>query len=239
MAQSSEFASVAKYLGSLNGYPPLNREEERALAVRVKAGDEQARELLVRHNLPFVVAVCRKYLGRGARLDDLIQEGNLGLLKAIDRFDTGMGTRFSTYAIWWVRAYVTKYLKDIRSSVRGGEGEGRVFQRDVSLDAAVGEESDTTYLDRIESPDPGPESAAVSRQTDQEVREALARVRKRLGDLGWQIVNDRLVQDSPQTLADIGKRFGVSRERVRQVEMRTRTLLARYLKASMAPSAAP
>jgi RNA polymerase primary sigma factor len=229
MARSSEFESVSKYLGGLKGYPPLNREEEYALALRVKAGDERARELLLRHNLAFVVAVARKYLGRGARLDDLIQEGNVGLLKAIEKFDTGVGTRFSTYAVWWIRAYIQKYLKDARSSVHGGESNERIFQRDVSLDAVVDEDGETTRLDHLESPDPSPELIALSRQKDQDVREALQRVRKRLGDLGWEIVSERLEQDSPKTLAELGKRFGVSRERVRQIEVRTRAFLARYL----------
>jgi RNA polymerase primary sigma factor len=231
MAKSSEFESVSKYLDGLKGYPPLSREEEKALALRVKAGDQRARELLVRHNLPFVVAVSRKYLGRGARLDDLIQEGNIGLLKAIEKFDTGKGTRFSTYAIWWIRAYIQKYLKDARSSVHGGESEERVFQRDLSLDAVVDEDGETTHLDRLESPEPSPEMVALSRQKDQDVREALEKVRKRLGDLGWHIVNERLERDSPKTLEELGKRFGVSRERVRQVEMRTRAFLAKYLAA--------
>jgi RNA polymerase primary sigma factor len=231
MANFSEIESVSKYLGDLKGYPPLNREEERALALRVQAGDERARELLVRHNLSFVVAVSRKYLGRGSRLDDLIQEGNVGLLKAVEKFDPNLGTRFSTYAIWWIRAYIQKYLKDARSSVQGGGGSERVYQRDLSLDAVVDEDGETTRLDRLESPEPNPEALALSRQKDEDVREALKRVRKRLGDLGWQIVNERLEADSPKTLAEIGELFGVSRERVRQVEMRTRVFLAKYLAA--------
>ncbi len=231
MRAPSEFESVSKYLSGLRNYPPLDREAERELTNRVKAGDAAAREKLVRHNLAFVVSVARKYLGRGARLDDLIQEGNFGLLKAIEHFEPERGNRFSTYAIWWIRAYIQKYLKDVRSSVRGGESEGRLFQRDLSLDVGIDEEGDLTHLDLLESDLPGPEVVALARERDEDVNEALRRLRKRLGDLGWDIVNERLKQDSPTTLEDIGKRFGVSRERVRQVELRTRQFLARYLSA--------
>jgi len=237
MRTPSEFETVSKYLDGLKGFPPLTREEEHELALRVKKGEASARELLVRHNLPFVVSISRKYLGRGARLDDLIQEGNIGLLKAVEHFDPHKGTRFSTYAIWWIRAYIQKYLKDARSSVRGGDSEGRVYQRDLSLDTALDEEGDVSHLDLLESDLPGPESLALSRERDEDVNEALGRLRKRLGDLGWDIVNERLKQESPKTLEELGKRFGVSRERVRQVELRTRTFLARYL-ASFAPSSA-
>jgi RNA polymerase primary sigma factor len=229
MRARSEFDNVSKYLDGLKGFPPLTREAEHELALRVKANDKAARELLVRHNLAFVVAISRKYLGRGARLEDLIQEGNIGLLKAIEHFDPYKGTRFSTYAIWWIRAYIQKYLKDVRSSVRGGESEDRVFQRDVSLDAPVDDDGEATHLDRLESELPGPEAIALRQENNKNVREALGRVHKRIGDLGWEIVTERLEHDSPKTLEELGKRFGVSRERVRQVEMRTRMFLARYL----------
>jgi len=231
MRTPSEFETVSKYLEGLKGFPPLTRESEHELALRVKKGEKAARELLVRHNLAFVVAISRKYLGRGARLEDLIQEGNIGLLKAVEHFDPHKGTRFSTYAIWWIRAYIQKYLKDVRSSVRGGESEDRVFQRDLSLDAVIDDDGETTHLDRLESDLPGPEALALTEENNRDVREALKRVHKRLGDLGWDIVNERLEQDNPKTLEELGKRFGVSRERVRQVEMRTRSFLQRYLSA--------
>ncbi|MHB1847025.1 MAG: sigma-70 family RNA polymerase sigma factor [Deltaproteobacteria bacterium] len=231
MRTPSEFDSVGKYLEGFRKYPPLDREAERELTQLVQAGDPAARERLIRHNLAFVVSVARKYLGRGARLDDLIQEGNFGLLKAVEHFEPERGNRFSTYAIWWIRAYIQKYLKDARSSVRGGDSEGRVYQRDLSLDVTLDEDGDLSHLDLLESDLPSPELQALSRERDEDVNEALRKLRKRLGDLGWDIVNERLKQDSPTTLEEIGRRFGVSRERVRQVELRTRQFLARNLAA--------
>ncbi len=218
---------LSSYLHQLK-HTQLTREQEYDLARKAKRGDAAARETLARSNLAFVVATARKFANRGARLDDLIQEGNIGLMKAIEHFDPKKNVRFATYAVWWIRAYVTRYLKDNRSQVRGGQGE-RVSMADFSLDAAMDEESDMTFLERIEDPGQGPQEAYLSQEKDNEVRQALTRVKKRLGDLGWDILQERLTQDKPRTLEELGARWGVSRERVRQVELRTKDFLARYL----------
>jgi len=229
MARSSEFEDLQPYLRALPRYRALTREEERDLADRARAGDERAREELVKRNLPFVVAVAKRSLGRGARLDDLVQEGNIGLLKAVEKFDTGKGTRFSTYAIWWIRAYVQKYLKEVHSSVRGGEDGARRGLRDLSLDVAVDEDGEITALDRLPDDSPTPDERYFASRSDEMVRDRLERFRKRIGPLGWDILEERLSSDSPQTLEQIGKRWGLSRERVRQVELQTRTFLRRAL----------
>jgi RNA polymerase primary sigma factor len=229
MANRSEFEELSPYLNQLSRSRVLTREEEVALSRRAKKGDVQAREDLVRHNLPFVVAVAKKHMGRGARLDDLIQEGNFGLLKAIEHFDPEKGNRFATYAVWWIRAYVTRYLKDNRSQVRGGEKE-RAMMRDLSLDVTIGDEDgDVSHLDRLVGEEPGPEIDYMNEEHNAEVRDALSAVKKRIGDLGWDILQERLSQDEPKTLEEIGKRWGVSRERVRQVELKTKVFLSRYL----------
>jgi RNA polymerase primary sigma factor len=93
----------------------------------------------------------------------------------------------------------------------------------------VDEENETTHLERIEDDSPGPEDNFLASEADVEVRDALGRIRKRVGELGWDIIHNRLQQDQPRTLEEIGKRWGVSRERVRQVELRTKQFLARYL----------
>ena len=221
---------LSQYLRQLGDHPQLTREQEYELSRRAKKGDEAARRTLAVSNLAFVVAIAKKFANRGARLDDLIQEGNVGLMKAIEHFDPKKNVRFATYAVWWIRAYITRYLKDNRSQVRGGESE-RLSMVDFSLDAAIDDESESTYIERLEDPDPGPQEQFISEEKDAEVQEALSRVRKRIGDLGWAILQERLTQDKPRTLEELGQRWGVSRERVRQVELKTKTFLARYLSA--------
>lgn len=222
--------SLSTYLKGLGNHQQLTREQEYELARRFKKGDEQARQILAMSNLPFVVAVAKKFANRGARLDDLIQEGNVGLMKAIEHFDPRKNVRFATYAVWWIRAYITRYLKDNRSQVRGGESE-RGSMSDFSLDVTIDEDGETTYLDRIEDNGPSPVDTFLSREQDDEVQQALAKVKKRIGDLGWDILQERLTQDKPRTLEELGQRWGVSRERVRQVELKTKHFLARYLAA--------
>ncbi len=221
---------LSSYLRNLGGQKQLTREEEYELSRRAKKGDESARRILAESNLAFVVAVAKKFANRGARLDDLIQEGNVGLMKAIEHFDAKKNVRFATYAVWWIRAYITRYLKDNRSQVRGGEGE-RVSMADFSLDVPLDDESDMTYLDRLEDSGPSPDEVYQSSENSTNVQEALGKVRKRIGDLGWDILQERLTQDKPKTLEELGARWGVSRERVRQVELRTKHFLARYLSA--------
>ncbi len=221
---------LSPYLRRLGDNPQLTREQEYELSRRAKKGDEEARRLLAVSNLAFVVAIAKKFANRGARLDDLIQEGNIGLMKAIEHFDSKKNVRFATYAVWWIRAYITRYLKDNRSQVRGGESE-RQSMVDFSLDAAIDDDADATYLERLEDPGPSPHDQFIESEKGAEVQEALARVRKRIGDLGWAILRERLTQDKPRTLEELGQRWGVSRERVRQVELKTKMFLARYLSA--------
>jgi len=222
-----EFEDLSYYFRAVRKYPPLTREEEHALAVRARRGDSSAGHKLVRHNLAFVLAIARKQRRGTARLDDLVQEGNVGLMRAVEKFDPQAGTRFSTYAVWWIRAYVGRYLREARSMVR--PRSGAVAQADVSLDAAIGENGDVTHLELLEDDGVGPEGWYLSAESDRSVRDALAKVRKRIGELGWDIVHNRLEQDSPKTLEEIGKRWSVSRERVRQVEVKTKRFLNCYL----------
>src|SRR5450631_1813884 len=144
------------------------------MASSARKGDERARETLASSNLAFVVSVAKKFSHRGARLDDLVQEGNVGLMKAIEHFDPKKNVRFATYAVWWIRAYITRYLKDNRSQVRGGESE-RGSMVDFSLDVTIDEDGETTFLERLEEPSAGPQESFIGKEQDEEVQAALAK----------------------------------------------------------------
>lgn len=222
-----ELDYLAAYLRAARQFPPLARGEEHAVALRARKGDLKARQKLVQHSLAYVVMFALKQRRGSVRLDDLVQEGNLGLMRAAEKFDPQAGTRFLTYATWWIRAYIGRYLQGARSSVR--PRGGTVAQSDFSLDSPIGEDEDAHYLERIEDEGPGPEDTCLSAEGDRAVRDALNEVRKGIGELGWEIVHNRLQQDSPKTLEEIGNRWGISRERVRQVEVQTKQLLHRHL----------
>lgn len=226
-AMNQEMETLAPYLEAGRGRRPLSRVAERDLVTRAQRGDAWAKDELVRHNVALVVMIARKQSRGTLRLEELVQEGNLGLLRAIEKFDTSAGTRFSTYAVWWIRAYVWKYLKQARSAVR--PRSGTVAASDLSLDVPVGEDGDVSHLDRLEDEGPGPHESYAAAEDAARVRGALDKVRKRLGELGWDIVHTRLRQDPPDTLEQIGSRWGVSRERVRQVELQTKRFLQGYL----------
>jgi RNA polymerase primary sigma factor len=206
---------------------PLTRDEERALAVRARRGDRAARDELVRRHLPLVVSFSLSQSRGTLPLEELIQEGNLGLLRAMEKYDPDAGTRFSTYALWWIRAYVWRYLKMARSAVR--PRSGTVALADLSLDAPLGDDGDGTYLERIEDEDPTPDASYADAEKDARIRGALQKVRRRVGEMGWDIIHARLEKDPPDTLEQIGRRWGVSRERVRQVELELKQFLRGYL----------
>jgi len=226
-AHRSDSEELAPYFQAVRAFPPLSREDEHTLAVRARGGDQKARQKLVRHNLAFAVAVARRQRRGGIRLDDLIQEGSVGLMRAAERFDPDAGTLFRTYAVWWIRAYIGKYLCEGRSSVR--PRSGKVARPDVSLDGPEDEEGGSALGELLENAALGPEERYLAAERDQEVRVAICKARKRLGEMGWDIVRCRLEEAQPQTLSVIGKRWGVSRERVRQVEFRTKLVLSKQL----------
>src|SRR6266704_1203098 len=111
-------ANLGVYLSEIRRIPVLSREEEHALALRVRAGDEKAKERLTESNLRLVVQVARRYLNRGLPLPDLIEEGNLGLLRAVEKFDPERGFRFSTYATWWIRQTIERAIMNQTRTIR-------------------------------------------------------------------------------------------------------------------------
>ncbi|HMH50332.1 MAG TPA: sigma-70 family RNA polymerase sigma factor [Candidatus Acidoferrum sp.] len=262
--------NLAAYFGEIARIPLLSREEEVALARRARAGDEAAKTRLTESNLRLVVQVARRYLNRGLPLPDLIEEGNLGLLRAVEKFDPERGTRFSTYATWWIRHFVVRALANqarmIRLPVhvelllgRYAKAQQRLSQQlgraptteeiaqalgttveqvdeleeirrpPVSLDAPAGEDrSPVAETIADESADPNAFLLSLFRK-----RAELATV---LDDLA---PNERLVLRhrfglegaAPETLEVIGRGLGLTRERVRQIEMGGLRKLRGLLKA--------
>jgi RNA polymerase sigma factor (sigma-70 family) len=162
-------ANLKVYFGEISRIPLLDREQEQELARRARAGDESAKQQLVECNLRLVVQVARRYLNRGLPLPDLIEEGNLGLLRAVEKFDPDRGLRFSTYAVWWVRHFITRALANqarlIRLPVHVEMLLGRYVKEQLRL---------TTELGRA----PTPEELAAALGTTVEQVEELDAIRQ-------------------------------------------------------------
>ncbi|MDQ7820596.1 MAG: sigma-70 family RNA polymerase sigma factor [Armatimonadota bacterium] len=251
---------VRLYLSEIGRVPLLTREEEVALARRAAAGDPEARRRLIEANLRLVVSVAKKYAGRGMDLMDLVQEGNRGLMRAVEKFDWRRGYKFSTYATWWIRQAITRALADqsrtIRLPVHVIETRNRILraaralaqrlgheptpaelaqavripaarveeilragQELASLDAPTDDEGDSHLQDFVADPDSlDPEEIAARASLRQQLEEVLDTLtpRERL------VLRRRfgLSGEGPQTLEQVGRELGVTRERVRQIEAR-------------------
>ena len=249
---------VRMYLKEIGKVPLLTAEEEIELAKRMEQGDEAAKRKLIEANLRLVVSIAKKYVGRGMLFLDLIQEGNLGLIKAVEKFDYRKGFKFSTYATWWIRQAITRSIADQARTIRIpvhmvetinklirvsrqllqemgreptpeeiGKEMGisadkvqeimKIAQEPVSLETPIGEEEDSHLGDFIEDEDaPAPAAAAsyilLKEQLD-DVLDTLTEREKRVLELRFGIEDGR-----PRTLEEVGKEFGVTRERIRQIE---------------------
>lgn len=203
---------------------PLQRDEETRLVTLAKRRNKAARAKLIQHNLRGVVAIANEVNPRsGIDVDDLIQEGVIGLDKAIDGFQLKRKLRFWTYAIWWVKAYIKRAAQRTHD------------KQFLSLDVTPSGEDDgqETYKDLIEDPLPDPEEAALSAEDAKIVRESLHLLNPQMKVVAMR----RLIDDQP-TLDDVGQQLGVSRERVRQLEGHTKEKLARILNNRMATDGA-
>lgn len=251
-------SSVKMYLREIGQYGLLTREEEKKLAEAAANGDKQAKEDLVNHNLRLVVSVAKRYMGRGLTLLDLIQEGNMGLIKAVEKFDVSKGFKFSTYATYWIKQAISRavmeqgrniripvHIIELMSNIKKFEREFEQangcmpkekevaeglnidikkikeaynWMKDTtSLDIMVGDEEDTTIGSFIEDESVAPVFTAIE-EDDQ--AEAIRNVLDTLEDREKMVIMRRfgIGQDRAETLDEIGKELGLSRERIRQIE---------------------
>jgi len=266
--------SLSRYMAEIRRYALLSPEEEHELAVQYKEyGDVQAAYRLVTANLRLVVMIARSYQRAFQNLLDLIQEGNVGLMDAVRHFDPYRGVRFPSYAVWWVRAYIIRYIMNNWRMVKLGttqaqrklffnlqkekerlEAEGyspepkrlahnlgvkerevvemeqRMAARDLSVDAPlnVGDES-ATFLDFLADHSANTEEAVSTLEYQQLIRRKLTDFARTLEGKEEVIFNQRLFAEEPLTLQDIGDQYGISRERVRQLESRLKKKLKAYL----------
>jgi RNA polymerase sigma-32 factor len=251
---ASSVASLAAYRRAIMNYPQLTAEEERDLARRYRAGDRRAGDRLIQACLPFVVMIAREYRCWGVAMEDIVQQGNLGLLKAAARFDPDRECRLVTYAAYWIRADIREHVVRSYRMVRLGttKGERRALRayrrthdaepdflaeasgltreavdrlipmlvaRDTSADQPNG--AGIAPLDRLASTDPSPEERAMTDETRQRTRIELEGFLRQIPARERTILRCRLLRDDPVTLERLGKRFGISKERVRQLEERT------------------
>jgi RNA polymerase primary sigma factor len=260
--------SVRLYLREIGKIPLLTSEQEVALAKRIEAGDKAAKDAMAEANMRLVVSIAKKYIGRGLDLLDLIQEGNTGLLRAVEKFDYTKGYKFSTYATWWIRQAITRAIADqartiripvhmvetinklIRTQRRLVQELGReplpeeiaaememdvdkvnhilkIKQDIVSLEAPVGEEEDSKLGDFIEDEErPRPEEIA----TQQLLKEHVNVVLDLLTPREQKILRMRfgLEDGKSHTLEEVGQEFGVTRERIRQIEAKALAKLRKH-----------
>lgn len=270
-------SSLAIYLRDVRKYPLLTPEEEYALAKRYKeTRDLSAAHKLITSNLRFVVKIALEYIHYNVRLSDLIQEGNLGLIKALTKFDPDKGYRFISYAIWWIRAYIQSFILKTKSLVKIGttqaqrklfyslgrakreilrlsgksqdesidenetkliserlgvrikdvqEMDKRLNNLDLSFDATMSESDDRTLLEKIASDEPSYDEQIIKEEESNIVRSRLTEFLKKASDKERYIAYNRLMSDNPKTLEEIGETFGITRERVRQIEERLKEKL--------------
>lgn len=249
---------VRMYLKEIGQIPLLSPEEEQELAKRVADGDAAAKNKLTEANLRLVVSIAKKYSGRGLHILDLIQEGNTGLIRAVDKFDYTKGNKFSTYATWWIRQAITRAIADQARTIRvpvhmvevinkatrcnrklvqelGREPTleeiadelnlpiekiieaNRTAADTLSLDTPVGDEEDTTIGSFVEDDNtPGPADATSNAL----LAEALSEILNTLTDREADVLRLRfgMYDGKTHTLEEVGQIFGVTRERIRQIE---------------------
>lgn len=255
MAYVSERNALSAYRWELAHKKQLTREAERELAAKWRENDPVAQRRLIEACLPFVISIAYEYRRWGIPLEDLIQEGNIGLLKAAARFDPERGCRLATYASYWVRAEIREFVMRAYRSVRLGSSKAErravryyrktrdrdpesiakasglpvsrveellplLLSRDVELDESG--TFDVPQKDRLKSNLPSPEESVAASESDALYGDALNRAVGELPEREKTIIALRFLTEEPETLEAVGVRFGISKERVRQLEERAK-----------------
>jgi RNA polymerase primary sigma factor len=251
--------ALKTYLKEIRNIPLLTHEEEIALSKKIKRGDEKARKAMIKANLRLVINIAKRYMRLGIPFLDLIEEGNLGLMKAVDKFDHRKGFRFSTYGAWWIKQAITRsiseqgkmirvpvYMNDIITKWR--KTKERMTQKlkrvpsdfeiakklkipkekieqinfwmstsTSSLDAPIGEDSEGKVSDLVEDANSTQPDSGIERLLDKERVDNLLEI---MDDREREILDMRfgLADKRTHTLAEVAKKLGVSRERIRQIE---------------------
>jgi len=208
------------YTRRIKDYPVLSREDEVELARKYKQGDEEAGKRIITSNLRFVIKVSQSYFHLGYRPLEIIQEGNMGLVKAITRFDPEKGVRFICYAIWWIKAYIKNYIYKSYQAHTGSLSHAKGL---ISLDCSLSSdpEEDDKLLDHMLDDTPNQEHAYVCKERQTFLMHIISSEPKVLSNREQFIIKERFFADPPATLKDIACRIGVTRERVRQIEARS------------------
>ncbi|HEX7724824.1 MAG TPA: sigma-70 family RNA polymerase sigma factor [Candidatus Paceibacterota bacterium] len=273
----SAYDSIQMYLKEIGQYPLINAAKEKELAKRIQAGDLEAKNLLAKANLRLVVSIAKKYVGRSPDLTllDLIQEGNLGLFRAVDKFDWTKGYKFSTYATWWIRQAITRALADQSRTIRVpvhmvetiakykqvlrrlsqelgreplpdeiatemGMDVDKIYQIEkieqdvVSLESPVGDDSDDSKStlgdfiadEKILSPDQESSRRILRDQVNAILNDLSEKERKILE------MRHGLLDGITHTLEEVGKEFGVTRERIRQIEAKAHEKIRQHDQAA-------
>lgn len=262
--------ALKTYLKEIRVIPLLKPEEEITLSKRIKRGDEQARKQMIRSNLRLVINIAKRYMYLGIPLLDLIEEGNLGLMKAVDRFNPQKGYRFSTYGAWWIKQAITRSISEqgkmirvpvymnelitkwkktkerLMQKLRRTPSDEEIAKRmkiskekkeqinfwlsatTSSLEASVGEENESQVMDLIEDETTASPDAEIGHFLDKErvgnLLEIMSAREREILDMRFG-----LADGSAHTLAEIARKLGVSRERVRQIEEAALKKLKRFI----------
>jgi RNA polymerase primary sigma factor len=269
-----ESQSLEKYLQEIGKVELISPEEEVKLAIRIKQGDQKALDKLTKANLRFVVSVAKQYQNQGLTLPDLINEGNLGLIKAAQRFDETRGFKFISYAVWWIRQSILQALAEQSRIVRlplnkvgltnriqkaysqleqeferepSAEELAEILELDieevsstlgiggrhVSVDTPLSEGEDNTLIDVLENPNA--ERAELNIEHKESLRQEIDRSLKTLTERQKEVICFffGIGVDHPMSLEDIGERFNLTRERVRQIKDKAITKLRSNSRSKM------